>query len=100
MGKTRFNITGSYVAKIRHELGWSQEILAARLQREGLDVSRQMLANMESDRTQMPDYILIGLQKVFRIPLIRLFSIEVQRLDEEFARRENDRLDGPRRRRQ
>jgi transcriptional regulator with XRE-family HTH domain len=94
------NVTGSFLAKKRHELGLSQEIMAARLQREGVDVSRQMLANMECGRTQITDKHLIGFQKVFRICIIRLFSPEVQVLDEQFARREKDQLDGPRRRRQ
>lgn len=98
MGK--LNIIGPYLAKMRHELGWSQEILAARLQREGVDVSRQMLANMESGRTQIKDSHLVGFQKVFRTRLIRFFSLDVQALDEHFAEREKDQLDGPRRRRQ
>ena len=94
------NVIGSFLAKKRHELGLSQEITAARLQREGVDVSRQMLANMERGRTQITDKHLIGFQKVFRTCLIRLFPLEIQILDEQFARREKDQFDGPRRRRQ
>ena len=94
------NVLGSFLAKKRHELGLSQEITAARLQREGVDVSRQMLANMECGRTQITDKHLIGFQKVFRICIIRLFPLDVQASDEKFARREKDQLDGPRRRRQ
>ena len=94
------NVIGSFLAKKRHELGLSQEIMAARLQREGVDVSRQMLANMESGRTQITVKHLIGFQKVFRTCLIRFFPLEVQILDEQFAQREKDQLDGPRRRRQ
>jgi transcriptional regulator with XRE-family HTH domain len=96
----RLNVLGSYLAKKRHELGLNQEFMAARLQREGVDVSRQMLANMESGRTQITDKHLIGFQKVFRMCIIRLFPLEVQDLDELYARREKDQLDGPRRRRQ
>jgi transcriptional regulator with XRE-family HTH domain len=94
----RLNVIGSLLVKKRHELGWSQEIMAARLQREGVDVSRQMLANMESGRTQITDYFLVGCQKVFRTPLIRLFPPEVQVMDEKFAQRENDQANRPRRR--
>ncbi len=94
------NVIGSFLAKKRHELGLSQEFMAARLQREGEDVSRQMLANMECGRTQITDKHLIGFQKVFRTCIIRLFPLEVQASDEQFTQREKDQLDGPRRRRQ
>ena len=94
------NVLGSFLAKKRHELGLSQEFMAARLQRVGVDVSRQMLANMECGRTQITDKHLIGFQKVFRICIIRLFPLGVQALDEQFGRREKDQLDGPRGRRQ
>lgn len=94
------NVLGSFLAKKRHELGLSQEFMAARLQRHGVDVSRQMLANMECGRTQITDKHLIGFQKVCRIRLIRLFPLEVQALDEQFAQREKDQEKGPRRRRQ
>ena len=96
----RRNIIGSYLAKLRHQLGLNQEDMSARLQRHGVDISRQMLANMESGRTQITDLHLIGFLKVFRICLIQLFPLEIRALDEEFARREKDQLDGPRRRRQ
>lgn len=93
------NVIGSFLAKKRHELGLSQEFMAARLQREGVDVSRQMLANMESGRTQITDKHLIGFQKVFRTCLIRLFPLEIQILDEQFAQRANDQPKGSPRRR-
>ena len=94
------NIIGSFLAKKRHELGLSQEFMAARLQREGVDVSRQMLANMECGRTQITDKHLIGFQKVFRTCIIQLFPLDVQASDKLYARREKDQLDGPRRHRQ
>jgi transcriptional regulator with XRE-family HTH domain len=96
----RRNIIGSYLAKLRHELGLNQEDMAARLQRHRVDISRQMLANMECGRTQITDLHLIGFLKVFRICLIQLFPLEIRALDEQFAQREKDQLDGPRRRRQ
>jgi len=74
--------------------------MSARLQRVGVDVSRQMLANMECGRTQITDKHLIGFQKAFRMCIIRLFPLEVQTLDEFYAQREKDHLNGPRRRRQ
>ena len=94
------NVIGPVLVKLRAERGWTQEVLATRLQREGVDVSRQMLANMECGRTQMTDRFLIGCQKVFRISLIRLFPLDVQTLDKLYVQREKENLDGPRRRRQ
>ena len=96
----RRNIIGSYLAKLRHQLGLNQEDMSARLQRHGVDISRQMLANMECGRTQITDIHLVGYLKVFRICLIELFPLEVQALDAKFSQREKDQLDGPRRRRQ
>ncbi len=91
----RLNIIGSVLVKIRQERGWSQEIMAARLQREGVDVSRQMLANMECGRTQITDKVLVGCQRACRIPLSRFFPSEIQSLDEQFAQREKDQINGP-----
>jgi len=41
------NIIGPVVIKLRFERGWSQEILAARLQCQEDDISRDVLANIE-----------------------------------------------------
>lgn len=94
------NVIGPVLVKLRVERGWTQEVLATRLQREGVDVSRQMLANMECGRTQITDKHLIGFQKVFRTCVIQLFPLDVQALDKLYAQREVEQLDGPRRRRQ
>ena len=85
----RRNIIGPLLAKLRFERGWSQEIMAARLQCEGVDISRDMLANMESGRSQITDRHLIGFQRAFGICMIRLFPLAVQELDEKLAQREN-----------
>jgi transcriptional regulator with XRE-family HTH domain len=42
------NITGSQVRKLRNQLDLSQEQLAAKCQRVGLDISRGTLAKMEA----------------------------------------------------
>lgn len=85
------NIIGPAVAKLRFERKWTQEILAARLQCQGTNVSRDMLANIESGRTQITDEHLIAFQKVFGVRLIRFFPKPVQDLDEQYAARENNR---------
>ncbi len=84
----RLNIIGSTLARLRFERGWTQEILAARLQCQKVDISRQRLANMESGRTQVPDDLIPEFQKAFAVSIVRFFPRAVQELDEKFAQRE------------
>ena len=81
------NIIGPVVIKLRFERGWSQEVLAARLQCQEADVSRDVVANIESGRQQIPDKHIRALQKAFEVPVVRLFPKTVQDLDEKFAQR-------------
>jgi transcriptional regulator with XRE-family HTH domain len=82
------NVIGPVVVKLRLERGWTQEITAARLQCQGLDVSRDMLANIESGRTQVTDIHIMAFQKVFGLRIVLLFPKTVQELDGKFASRE------------
>lgn len=86
----RLNITGPALVKLRLELGLTQEMAAARLQCKGVNISRQMLANMESGRTQVTDKHLIGFQKVFGTRIMRLFPLMVQLLEEQIGENENN----------
>jgi transcriptional regulator with XRE-family HTH domain len=85
------NIIGPVVIKLRFERKWSQEILAARLQCQEADISRDVLANIESGRTQVTDKHIRAFQKVFEVPVVQLFPKLVQKLDETFAKPESDR---------
>ena len=67
------NIIGPAVIKLRVERGWSQEILAARLQCQSANVSRDMLASIETGRTQITDRHIMAFQKVFGVQIVRLF---------------------------
>jgi transcriptional regulator with XRE-family HTH domain len=51
----QLNIIGSVVIKLRFERGWSQETLAAKLQCQADDISRDVLANIETGRTQVTE---------------------------------------------
>jgi transcriptional regulator with XRE-family HTH domain len=86
----RLNVTGAFFARKRHELGWTQDFTAARLQVNGADISRQMLANIECGRTQVTDIHLMAFQKVFQIAIVRLFPLNVQALDEQLLAREKE----------
>ncbi len=81
----RLNIIGPAVAKLRFERKWTQEILAARLQCQGVNVSREVLANIESGRTQITDEHIMAFQKVFGVRIILLFPKAAQELDEKYA---------------
>jgi transcriptional regulator with XRE-family HTH domain len=85
------NIIGPVVIRLRQERRWSQEVLAARLQCQEDDISRDVLANIESGRTQVTDKHIRALQKAFGVPVVQLFPKLVQERDELFAQRKDDR---------
>lgn len=95
----RRNIIGPMITKLRSERGWTQDVLAARLQCHGVNVSRQILANMECGRTQVTGDQLAGFQKVFRVRMIQFFPRAIQELDVKFAELEKFHSSSPRRRR-
>ena len=84
----RRNTIGQGVAKLRFELGWTQDWLAARMQCHGVDVSREVVSNIESGRTQANDLHIMGFQKAFGVRITRLFPKAVQELDDQYAARE------------
>jgi transcriptional regulator with XRE-family HTH domain len=83
----RQNVTGRGIAYVRSEQNLSQETLAARLQCDGLDLSRQMLANIESGRKRVEDDMLPYFQRALCVPIVRFFSQEVRDLDAQLAAR-------------
>jgi transcriptional regulator with XRE-family HTH domain len=87
----RLNVIGRAVVRLRFARGWTQDLLAARLQCQGADISRQMLANIEIGRTQVTDKHIIAFQKVFGVRVVRLFPPPVQELDDKLAAREESR---------
>jgi len=84
----RWNIAGRRIAYLRSQQNLSQEILAARLQCDGLDISRQMLANIEVGRKKVEDEMLPYFQRALHVPIARLFPKEVQDADKDFVARE------------
>ena len=79
------NITGRGIAYVRSEQNLSQEILAARLQCEGLDISRDVLANIETGRAEVKDDFLPFFQRALGVPIVRFFSKEVRDHDAKLA---------------
>jgi transcriptional regulator with XRE-family HTH domain len=84
----RWNIiVGRRMAYLRSTRKWTQEILAARLQCEGVDISREGVARIELGHVRVDEEVILGLLKVFEVPIARLFPKEIQDLDAKFTAR-------------
>jgi len=86
-GMGQQNVTGRGIAYVRSQQDLSQETLVARLQCDGLDINRQMLANMEIGRKRVEDYMLPYFQRALGVPIVRFFSQAVRDNDAKFAAR-------------
>jgi transcriptional regulator with XRE-family HTH domain len=71
--KPKANDIGHNLAKIRFRRKLTQDQLAARLQIAGYDMTRQVVANLESRRRIATDRHITGLVKVLRCSLDELF---------------------------
>ena len=68
----KLNVIGRQVGRLRYLRGWTQEILAARLQLAGWAISRSGVSKIESGLVYVPD---------FRLPcLARLFGVAIEDL--------------------
>jgi len=67
------NLIGSQVRKWRVKKGWSQEVLAAKIQLRGWNISRDSLASLESQRRRVPDCEMLYLARVLGVRLEDLF---------------------------
>lgn len=83
----RLNVIGQTIARLRSERGWTQKVLIAKLQCKGVDITRDMLANIESGRTKATDEFAIGCHHVFRVRLVLLFPKAVQDFEQELVKR-------------
>ena len=83
----RRNVIGRMVSRLRYERNWTQDTLVARLQCEGLDISRDVLANIETGRTEVTDDFIPYFQRALRVQIVRLFAKDTQDFDEKLATR-------------
>jgi transcriptional regulator with XRE-family HTH domain len=67
------NTVGKQVLRFRTARDWSQEQLAARCQRAGWDVSRDIIARIEAGIRAVNDHDLAYLAQVFDVPLRDLY---------------------------
>jgi transcriptional regulator with XRE-family HTH domain len=70
------NVVGHNVARLRYEKGWTQNDLATRLQLVGCDVSRQIIAHIETGRCAVPDCEIVYFAHVFGVKVEELFPAE------------------------
>jgi transcriptional regulator with XRE-family HTH domain len=73
MTKRGLNIIGPQVRKLRDQKGWTQEVLAQKLQLAGWDISRTSLAKLESQLRSVPDGELLFLSKVLQAEISEFF---------------------------
>lgn len=74
MSKVLKNLIGKEVRRRRVEAGWSQEILAARCQVEGWDLSRATLSKIEAGLRRVNDAEVFLVAKILKCELADLFK--------------------------
>ena len=67
------NITGRQIAKLRNEKGYSQDQLAVKCQRMGWDVSRNIVAKIESGIRCVSDQEILLLSQALGVSVSDLF---------------------------
>jgi transcriptional regulator with XRE-family HTH domain len=71
--KSALNLVGPQVRKWRDRKGWSQELLATKLQLRGWSISRDSVANLELQRRRVADCEMLFLARVLGVALEDLF---------------------------
>ena len=67
------NNIGPQVRRRRYALGWSQSMLAVKLQIAGFDISRSGVSKIEARLSYVDDKSLLYLAEVLRVPVQDLF---------------------------
>ncbi|HUA64279.1 MAG TPA: hypothetical protein VME24_00425 [Alphaproteobacteria bacterium] len=69
------NVIGQNVAKFRYQRNWTQDELVAKLQLLGCYMTRDILANIETQRRIVTDIQVRFFAEVFGISLAELFPV-------------------------
>ena len=67
------NVIGQTVARLRYEHAWTQDDLVARLQILGCNITRDVLANIETRRSAATDRQVVYFAEVFHVKIGDLF---------------------------
>jgi transcriptional regulator with XRE-family HTH domain len=70
------NVIGQNVAKFRYQRNWTQEELVAKLQLLGCYMTRDILANIETQRRIVTDIQIRFFAEAFGISLVELFPVK------------------------
>lgn len=71
------NLVGAQIRRLRSEQGLSQPALAAKCQRLGWDVGRDIIARIESGVRLVTDFEMVFLARSLSVPITSLFPAEV-----------------------
>jgi transcriptional regulator with XRE-family HTH domain len=71
--KLGLNVVGPQVRKLRNGKGWTQPVLAQKLQLQGWDISTGSLGKLEAQLRRVPDCELMFLAKVLGVSVLELF---------------------------
>jgi len=71
------NVVGPQVRKFRNRKGWTQAILAQKLQLQGWSISLGSLGKLEAQLRRVPDCELMFLAKVLGVSIVDLFPRNV-----------------------
>jgi transcriptional regulator with XRE-family HTH domain len=71
--KLTLNVVGPQVRKYRNRKGWTQPVLAQKMQLQGWSMSVGSLGKLEAQLRRVPDCELMFLAKVLSVPIADLF---------------------------
>lgn len=66
------NLVGRKVGQLRYQRGWTQDVLAAKLQLAGWMISRSSISRIESEQKRVHDFQLFIFANVFGIEMATL----------------------------
>ena len=68
------NLIGRQVSRLRYQRGWTQDMLADKLQLTGWMISRSGISKIEGGSIYVPDFRLCYFARVFKVEIAALFS--------------------------
>ena len=69
----KLNIVGRQIGRLRYQRGWTQEMLAGRLQLAGWIISRTGVSKIVNGSVYVPDFRLPCLAQLFRVAIADLY---------------------------
>lgn len=75
MDKKTEAVIGKNIKLIREQKGITQELLATRLQLEGIDMTRSAVAKIEVGQRHVYVDELVAVQKIFNVPFEEILKV-------------------------